>query len=114
MPPVARVWPGAPGDAVTPLADWIELYLMRTREVSTVALGAVPLILIYGLLLPVASPWARSGVDLISGPLLAELSTLTWVAIQVAIALALFAFAIDRRQRTVREHLSWSRSSHGS
>jgi hypothetical protein len=95
-------------DAVTPLADWIERYLLRTREVSTVALSSVPLILVYGLLLPVASPWARSGVDLISGPLLAELSTLTWVAIQVAIALALFAFAIDRRQHTVREHLSWS------
>jgi len=93
---------------VTPLADWLELYLYRTREVSTVAFGSVPLVLIYGLLLPIASPWARSGVDLISGPLLAELSTLTWVAIQVAIALALVAFAIDRRQRTVREHLSWS------
>lgn len=93
---------------MTPLADWLELYHHRTREVSTVALSIVPLVLVYGLLLPIASPWARSGVDLISGPLLAELSTLTWVAIQVAIALALVAFAIDRRQRRVREHLSWS------
>ena len=93
---------------MTPLADWLELYHHRTREVSTVALSVVPLVLLYGLFLPLASPWARSGVDLISGPLLEQLSTLTWVAIQLGIALILFAFAIDRRQRRVREHLSWS------
>lgn len=93
---------------MTPLADWLETYHLRTREVSTVALAVVPLVLVYGIGLTMASPWARSGVDLISGPLMAELSTWTWVGIQLAVALALVAFAIDRRQRTVRAHLRWT------
>lgn len=92
----------------TQLADWLEAYLARTRELATVFFAVVPLVLIYGLGLTLAAPWARSGVDLISGRLLTELSTPTYVAIQFAIAVALVALAIDRRQRTVREHLRWS------
>ncbi len=92
----------------TQLADWLEAYLARTRELATVCFAVVPLVLIYGLGLTLAAPWARSGVDLISGRLLTELSTTTYIAIQCAIAVALIALAIDRRQRTVREHLRWT------
>lgn len=92
----------------TQLADWLEAYLARTRELATVFFAVVPLVLIYGLGLTLAAPWARSGVDLISGRLLTELSTTTYIAIQCAIAIALVALAIDRRQRTVREHLRWA------
>ncbi len=88
--------------------DWFEAYLARTRERSTTALALVPLVLIYGLGLRFASPHAQSGVDILSGHLLTHLSPTTYIGLQVLIAVALVAYAIERRERMLRDHLRWT------
>jgi hypothetical protein len=90
------------------VVDWLEAYLARTQERSTTALAVVPLVLIYGIGLRFASPHARSGVDILSGPLLTHLSATTYVGLQAIIALALVVYAIERRERRVRDHLRWA------
>ena len=49
--------------------EWLSRYHHATRRPAGIALTILPLALLYGLGLLVASPGARSGVDLISDEL---------------------------------------------
>lgn len=92
----------------TRLADWLEAYLARTRELATTALAVVPLVLIYGLGLLTASERARSGVDVVSTHLVAAVPTVTYVAFQLALAVGLVFFALFRAERPIVQHLRWT------
>ncbi len=92
----------------TRLADWLEAYLARTRELATTAFAVVPLVLVYGLGLLTASERARSGVDFVSTRLVSHVPTATYVGLQIAIAVGLVFFALFRAERPIRDHLRWA------
>lgn len=92
----------------TRLADWLEAYLARTRELATTALAVVPLVLVYGLGLLTASERARSGVDFVSTRLVSHVPTATYVGLQIAIAVGLVFFALFRAQRPIGDHIRWA------
>jgi len=92
----------------TRLADWLEAYLARTRELATTALAVVPLVLVYGLGLLTASERARSGVDFVSTRLVAQVPTITYVAVQLGVAVTLVFVAAFRAERPFRQHLRWA------
>ncbi|MCC6621126.1 MAG: CPBP family intramembrane metalloprotease [Deltaproteobacteria bacterium] len=93
------------------LVDLVETYQRKTRDPATVALAVVPLVLVYGLGLLHASGHARSGVDLVSDQLLARFPTVTYVGIQLGIAVLLVVFALFRRQEAVGAHVRWAAPS---
>lgn len=88
--------------------DWFDRYRYLTRTTATVAFATVPLVLIYGLGLLVASPLARSGVDIVSVPILRHLPVASYIGIQLAIAGVLIFVAAFRREETVGSHLRWT------
>lgn len=91
--------------------DLVDLYQRRTKDVATVALAVVPLVLVYGLGLLHASPRARAGVDVVSDQLLARFPVVTYVGIQLAIAVLLVVFALFRRAEPVGVHVRWAAPS---
>jgi len=93
------------------LVDLVESYQRKTRDPATVALAVVPLVLVYGLGLLQASAAARSGVDVVSGALLSRFPTVTYVGVQLAIAVLLVVFALFRRQEPVGHHIGWAAPS---
>lgn len=93
------------------LVDLLETYHRRTRDVTTVTLAVVPLVLIYGLGLLNASHMAKAGADVISGQLLGRFPTVTYVGIQLGIAVLLVVFALFRRERPIGVHLRWAAPS---
>jgi len=91
--------------------DLFDLYQRRTKDASTVALAVVPLVLVYGLGLLHASPGARAGVDVVSDQLLARFPVVTYVGIQLAIAVLLVVFALFKRATGVGAHVRWAAPS---
>ncbi|MFT7579035.1 MAG: membrane protease YdiL (CAAX protease family) [Myxococcota bacterium] len=76
-------------------------YLRQTREPATIALALVPLVLIYGLGVQVASPATRSGVDMVTQHLQRGLSETGYILVQLGLVGALIGFAAHRlRDRT--------------
>ncbi len=88
--------------------DWFDRYRYLTRTTATVAFATVPLVLIYGLGLLVASPLARSGVDIISVPILRALPVASYIGLQLAIAGVLVFVAAFRREESIGSHLRWT------
>ncbi len=93
------------------LVDIFETYQRKTRDPATVALAVVPLVLVYGLGLLHATERARSGVDLVSDQLLMRFPTVTYVGIQLGIAVLLVVFALFRRQDPIGLHVRWAAPS---
>ena len=69
-------------------------YHHATRHPATVALAVLPLALIYGLGLLWASPAARSGVDVVTGFLMARLGVQGYIAVQSGLCVAVLGYAI--------------------
>lgn len=76
--------------------ETLRRYLDATREPAGAAAAVLPLVLLYGLGLPSASPQARSGVDVVSDPLLLHLGLRGYLAVQIGLALAVAGFVIAR------------------
>jgi membrane protease YdiL (CAAX protease family) len=77
---------------------WVN-YLRTTREPACVTLSLLPLLLIYGLGVLLASPRARSGLDIVSGSLLSLLGTDGYVGSVLSLAVILLA-AVTWKLRT--------------
>jgi hypothetical protein len=88
--------------------DWFDRYRYLTRTTATVALATIPLVLIYGFGLLGATPGARSGVDIISQPILEVMPLPSYIGIQMAVATILVFVAIFRREERFVSHLRWS------
>lgn len=81
-------------------------YHHRTRQPACVALTVLPLALLYGIGVLWASPHARSGVDVVTGVLLANLGTDGYLAVQATLALVIIGVAIHQlRGDTIRSAL---------
>lgn len=93
------------------LVDLLETYQRKTRDPATVALAVVPLVLVYGLGLLQASGHARAGADVVSDQLLARFPVVTYVGIQLGVAVLLVVFALFRRQEAVGNHVRWAAPS---
>ena len=72
---------------------WWTRYHNATRQPAGIALTVLPLALVYGLGLLTTSPSARSGVDVISGQLLAAVGVRGYVISQLSMAILLIAYA---------------------
>ena len=85
------------------IAEWWVNYHRVTRLPAGAALTALPLVLVYGLGLLLTSPEARSGVDVVTGHLLAGLGVRGYIAVQLSLAVVVIAYAIwHLRRRTLR------------
>jgi len=92
-----------PHRSLTGTPEWLTRYHHATRLPAGMALTVLPLALLYGLGLLVASPSARSGVDLISDKLLIALGVRGYIITQLSLAIVLIAYASwNLRRRAVR------------
>jgi len=97
-----RSAPSAPASRL----GWLGDYLRTTRDPATNALAVLPLLLLYGVGLLFASEHARSGVDPVSGPLRASLSRDGYLAVQLALATLVAAWALYRLRRSFPRRLA--------
>ena len=83
---------------------WLGRYHEATRRPAASALTVLPLALLYGLGLLVAAPDARSGVDVVSGALLAGLGVDGYLYVHLAAALVVVGIAIRHLGRRAWRH----------
>ncbi|MCB9728455.1 MAG: CPBP family intramembrane metalloprotease [Deltaproteobacteria bacterium] len=84
--------------ASPPRFQWIRSYLRSSRRPEGAALAALPLLLIYGYGLLIASPAARSGVDGVSSALLGLFGVRVYITVLGALA-ATMLLAVGLRLR---------------